>query len=163
MYIYLAVETLGTRSRLAATVASFKADVGGAEGRAAWEWAGETAPTWLLWLGRDWGEEEEENPNLLRDEEEEYGGLEGPEEEEELKMKKCLLISEGHLRVMLLTTWWHMFQSASPKLFQNIHQTPLMYSFRHLTWFLHVCLQSCLTVSVLSRVSCHMLPRVHRS
>lgn len=32
--VYLAVETLGTRSRLAATVASFKADVGGAEGRA---------------------------------------------------------------------------------------------------------------------------------
>lgn len=51
--VYLAVETLGTRSRLAATVASFKADVGGAEGRAVWGWAGETAPTWLLWWGRD--------------------------------------------------------------------------------------------------------------
>lgn len=92
--VYLAVETLGTRSRLAATVASFKAEVGGAEGRAVWGWAGETAPTWLLWLGRDWGEDEEEegsdpradSPDLLRDEEEEYGGLEGPDEEEEFNI-----------------------------------------------------------------------------
>lgn len=78
------METLGTLSRLAALVASFKADVGGAEGLAGWGWAGETAPAWLLWLGRDRGEDEEgsdpraESPNLLSDEEDEYGGLEGP-------------------------------------------------------------------------------------
>ena len=89
---------MGTRSRLAAMVANFKADVGGAEGRAVWAWAGETAPTWLLWLGRDWveGKEEEEEeeeedgndpqaegPDLLRGVGEEYGGLEGPEKAED--------------------------------------------------------------------------------
>lgn len=79
----LAVETLGTRSRLAATVANFKADVGGAEFRAAWGWAGETAPTWFLWSGRDrWEDEEDsdgraESPTLLKGAE--SRGLDGPE------------------------------------------------------------------------------------
>lgn len=81
--VYLAVDTPGTRSRLVATVASFKADVGGAEGRAAWGLAGETAPTWLLWLGRAWVEEVEkgiapraERRLIAGEEEEEFGGLE---------------------------------------------------------------------------------------
>lgn len=59
----LAGVTLGARSKLPATVASFKADGEGAEGRALWWWwPGETALTlpewvcvWPRWFGRDWG------------------------------------------------------------------------------------------------------------
>lgn len=46
----LAGVTLGTRSRLLATAASFKAEGEGAEGRALWcVWAGDTALTLPRW------------------------------------------------------------------------------------------------------------------
>lgn len=110
----LAFVTLGTRLRLAAIVASFKADFGGTE-RRVWGWEGEMALTLLKRVGRDWGVDAEwavsdeppcpdkdpraESPDLLRDAG--YEGLEAPEEED----GETTEVSDDHRTNGLLDYW----------------------------------------------------------